>query len=223
MSHAYDLTASVSLPDLEGIVEPANGPGPQTPPWSPPNDCTANGDDVCAPPVQTLQAPVPDSACTGFGDTDTRIVTNPLTPSGEPYPGNLLADILEYRRIRARVLGGSTLPASHESRYEELQSLLCASESGRRGHGRAFHRFDIRVAATLHVSKGRALEALEVGVDNISAGGVKIQGASARAAGERVELLMDAGQGRVVILPARVAWMGGPALGLMFAGAARWR
>ena len=67
------------------------------------------------------------------------------------------------------------------------------------------------------------LEALEVGVDNISAGGVKLQGASARAAGERVELLMDAGQGRVVILPARVAWMGGTALGLMFAGAARWR
>ena len=223
MSHAYDLTASISLPALEEMVEPANGPGPQTPPWSPPSDCTAAGDEPCDPPVRTLLAPGPAAACTAFGDTDTGVETNPLMPNGEPYPGNLLADILEYRRMRARVLGGSTLPSSHESRYGELQSLLCASESGRQGHGRAYHRFDIRVSATLHVSKGRTLEALEVGVDNISAGGVKLQGASARAAGERVELLMDAGQGRVVILPARVAWMGGTALGLMFAGAARWR
>lgn len=223
MSHAYDLTASVSLPALEAIEEPANGPGPQTPPWSPPSECIALGDDLCDPPVQTLLAPGPAGACTAFGDTDTSVQTNPPTPDGEPYPGNLLADILEYRRMRARVLGGSTLPASHESRYAELQSNLCASESGRSGHGRAYHRFDLRVPATLRVSKGRTLETLDVGVDNISAGGVKLQGASARAAGERVELLMDAGQGRVVILPARVAWMGGSALGLMFAGAARWR
>lgn len=223
MSHAYDLTASVSLPALEEIVEPANGPGPLTRPWSPPSDCTADGSDVCDPPVQTLLAPGPDAGCTAFGDTDTNVMTNPSMPGGEPYPGNLLADILEYRRMRARVLGGSTLPASHESRYTELQSLLCASESGRQGHGRAYHRFKLRVSATLHVSKGRTLDAVEVGVDNLSAGGVKLKGAQARVAGERVELLMDAGQGRVVILPARVAWIGDNALGLMFAGAARWR
>lgn len=223
MSTAYDLTASVSLPALEEISEPANGPGPQTPPWCPRSDCTAAGVEVCDPPLQTQLAPNSGGGCRGLGEIDTDVITNPLMPNGEPYPGNLLADILEYRRMRARVLGGSTLPASHESRYADLQGLLCASESGRTGHGRAYHRFDIRVPATLHVSKGRTLEALRVGVDNISAGGVKLQGASARVAGERVELLMDAGQGRVVILPARVAWMGRGALGLMFAGAARWR
>ncbi|MCR9160418.1 MAG: PilZ domain-containing protein [Nannocystaceae bacterium] len=223
MSHAYDLTASISVPALEEIEQPANGPGPQLPRWSPPNDCTAAGEDACDPPRQTQYAPYPGGACTGFGDTDTGVETGPPMPNGEPYPGNLLADILEYRRMRARVLGGGVLPASRDARYDELQSRLRASDSDPSGHLRAYHRFSVRVRATLRVSKGRALEALDVAVDDLSAGGVKLEGASARAAGERVELLMDAGDGRVVILPARVAWIGESALGLMFAGAARWR
>ena len=222
MSTAYDLTATVTLPDLDDGAEAANGPGPQEP-WSPPCASSGIGGAMCAPPVQTLSAPARENACAGFGEIDTSVESSPTMPTGEAYPGNLLADILEYRRMRARVLGGTTLPEAQEGRYAELQTLLCASESQDRGHGRAYHRFDIRVPATLRVAEGRTVRATAVGVDNISAGGVRLEGAKARAAGERVELLMDAGQGRTVVLPARVAWMRGSSVGLMFAGAARWR
>ncbi len=223
MSTAYDLTASVSVPELHEVADAANDPGPQTPPWSPVCLSSGQGEDACAPPVPTRAAPDASGACSGVGGVETAAESQPRMPSAVPYPGNLLADILEYRRLRARVLGGGELPKARGDRYEHLQGLLCASETGERGHVRAYDRFDIRVPAVLRVADGRGVRSTHVGVDNISAGGVKLVGASARAEGERVELLMDAGDGRTVVLPARVAWMNDHAVGLMFAGAARWR
>jgi len=223
MSTAFDLTASLSLPELEiESGDAANGPGPQTA-WSPPQETHGGGSERCDPPVQTIPAGVAAAECAGFGDLEIGDAAGPTMPSGEPYPGDLLTDILEYRRIRARVLGGGVLPKSMTSRYEALQNLMGAVTGKDKGRGRAFHRFDLRVAASLRMAEGRSVKVIDVGVDNMSAGGVKLAGAGARPAGERVELLMDAGDGRTVVLPARVAWMRGSALGLMFAGAARWR
>lgn len=226
MSAAYDLTATVSLPEVDDGAEAANDPGPTIASrWSPPTPCTGEGADACSPEGGTRDAPAPEPQwdCRQIGDTEAAEEAGPMLPSGEPYPGNLLADILEYRRMRARVLGGATLPEAQESRYGELQGLLCATESEGFGHSRAYHRFDIRVPALLRLAQGRGSRLIEVGVDNLSAGGVKLEGAEARTEGERVELLMNAGQDRVVVLPARIAWMRGTSLGLMFAGAARWQ
>lgn len=223
MSTAFDLTETFSLPDLEiESGDAANGPGPQAA-WSPPQATQGGGGELCDPPAPTISAdPVPGE-CAGIGDRGINDVEGPVMPTGEPYPGDLLADILEYRRIRARVLGGGVLPKSLTHRYETLQNLVGAVTGRDKGRGRAFHRFDLRVPAALRMADGQGMKVIDVGVDNMSAGGVKLAGAGARAEGERCELLMDAGDGRTVILPARVAWMRGAALGLMFAGAARWR
>ncbi len=223
MSTALDLTASLSLPELEiESGEPANGPGPQAV-WCVPQESAGLGGARCAPPIPSLTAPAAAGECAGLGDEDPGEVAGPVLPSGHPYPGDLVPDILEYRRIRARVLGGGVLPKSLAGRYASLEDHLGALTGEDKGRGRAFHRFNLRVPATLRVADGRTVRVAEVGVDDISAGGVKIVGAGPRVAGERVELLMNAGVGRTVILPARVAWMRGPDVGLMFAGAARWR
>lgn len=223
MSTAFDLTASLSVPDFEiesGAA--ANGPGPQTQ-WSAPQGTHGTGEQRCDPPVQTLSAAAIRGECTGVGDTATTDLAGPLLPTGEPYAGDLLADILEYRRVRARVLGGGVLPQSLAERHKILEDHLGTVTGEDKGRGRAFHRFEVRVPATLRLAQGATVRVAEVGVDDISAGGVKLVGAGARVEGERVELLMDTTDGRTVILPARVAWMRGAALGLMFAGAARWR
>jgi hypothetical protein len=219
MSTAFDLTEPVSVPDLDG--EPANDPGPQTS-WHVESASTGSGDTMCAPPVECAPAPGAHP-CAGLGDTEACAESRPQLPDGSPYPGDLLTDILEYRRFRSRVLGGGRLAREDEARYVDLYSQLRAHDEDRADHGRAFLRFDVHMPATLRVANGSGVQTSEVGVDNISAGGVKLIGAKARAEGERVELLMDAGDGRTVVLPARVAWMRGQAVGLMFAGAARWR
>ena len=223
MSTAFDLTASLSVPDCE--MEPgdaANGPGPQTQ-WSVPQEAQGAGGEPCDPPARTRTAPAIRGECAGVGSVATTDAAGPKMPTGEPYPGDLLADILEYRRVRARVLGGGVLHPSLTGRHQTLEDHLGTVTGEDKGRGRAFHRFALRVPATLRLAQGRSVRAVEVGVDDISAGGVKLVGAGERVAGERVELLMDTADGRTVILPARVAWMRGPALGLMFAGAARWR
>lgn len=220
MSTAFDLTAPVSVPEIE--EEAANGPGPRVS-WEPQSGCAGAGHDACDPPEHAASASADLPRCTGFGDVRASGEITAELPSGEPYPGDLVADILEYRRLRTHALGGGRLPEHQEDRHEELHTRLRAQESERIGHGRAYLRFDLRVPATLRVPEGRGVRASQVAVDNISAGGVKLMGAKARAEGERVELLMETGDGRTVVLPARVAWMHGQAVGLMFAGAARWR
>ena len=224
MSAAYDLTATVSLPEVNDGSEAANGPGPTIASiWRP--LCEGEGVDGCSAHQATQDAPAPGPRweCRELGGCEASEEQGPIMPNGAAYPGNLLSDILEYRRMRSRVLGGATLPEAQESRYGELQELLCASETQHLGHSRAYHRFNIRVPATLRLAEGRGSRLVQVGVDNISAGGVKLEGAQARTEGEWVELLMNAGQDRVVVLPARIAWIRGTSLGLMFAGAARWQ
>lgn len=223
MSTAFDLTASLSVPDREmESGEAANGPGLQTQ-WSGPQGSQGGGEERCEPPIRTLVAPAIRGQSSGLGEIGTTDAAGPTMPTGEPYPGDLLADILEYRRVRARVLGGGVVPPSLTGRHNTLEDHLGTVTGEDKGRGRAFHRFELRVPAALRVAQGRSVRVTSVGVDDISAGGVKLVGAGDRVAGERVELLMDTADGRTVILPARVAWMRGPALGLMFAGAARWR
>lgn len=221
MSAAYDLSEPDSLPDLaRGDAANDAGPGPS---WAPPSGCTGSGEEACAPPVLTCIARTRPVQCTELGGNEATEASRPRCPGGEPYPGNLLADILEYRRMRARVLSGATLPDAQDRRLAELGDLLCKSERHARGRGRAYHRFDLHTVATLRSAHGHGVRTTTVSVDNISAGGVKLEGTTARAEGERVELHMNAGPGRTVVLPARVVWMRGRAVGLMFAGAARWR
>ncbi len=223
MSIAFDLSPTVSLPESEPGARAANGPASTAwMPEIPAMPASVGGAQACDPPPQVISAPRAAQQCLGLGDVGALDEPGPLQPDGTPYPADLVRDILEYRRLRARVLGGGNLRDQQLERYDQLKGRLCTSEQ-QRGLGRAFHRFDLRTSAILRVSDGLGFRGDAVALDNISAGGVKLVGAKARAAGERVELVLEAGGGRTIVLPARVAWMRGPALGLMFAGAARWR
>ncbi len=205
----------------------ANDAGPQIGP-EPPSNCRSTGSTACedcdvwaaAPPAPTRHALPVDAGPASILDE-----VYVSLPNGRPYPGDLVADILEYRILRARTLSGTALHAEDLDRYDTLQALLCSSDDDQHhGHGRAYHRFGLRMPGRLRVSQGRGATIYEVGIDNVSAGGVKLFGARAHAAGERVQLLLpQQDDERTIVLPARVAWMKGAAVGLMFAGAARWR
>ncbi len=219
MSTAFDLSPTVSLLASDEGVQAANGPASTA--WQLPVPTSPAGTTACDPPPEVISAPERPQACAGLGHVRALDDAGPLQPDGTPYPGDLLRDILEYRRFRTHDLAGGSLRDEQARRYEELEGLLCTSEQ-QRGLGRAFHRFKLRIPATLRVADGRGFRSDEVAIDNLSAGGVKLVGAKARVAGERVELVLQASGGRTIILPARVAWLAdSAAVGLMFAGAAR--
>ncbi len=224
MNTALAHASPTSLPPAHEMPEvAANGPTPAMVKMVRAPGCTQGGATACEVPSLLSLAPEQGAfMAAAVGDTTAEANRGATLPDGNPYPGDLLADILEYRTLRACALRGQDLGPTARERYKSLQSLLCASDE-REGHGRAYRRFDLRMPARLRISRGRSVDTVEVGIDNVSAGGVKLFGGSARAEGERVELVLADTERRTVVLPARVAWMRGPSLGLMFAGAARWR
>jgi len=133
------------------------------------------------------------------------------------YDGDVWADILEYRAMRARSLSGDTLADDELARIAALETRLRGGADERR---RQYLRFSCRFRATLEV--GELRERIEI--HDVSAGGVKIAGECPVREGEAVVLeLDDDGIVGSVVLPARVIWARAGAFGLMFAGAPRCR
>lgn len=138
-------------------------------------------------------------------------------PDGSLYPGDLVTDILDYRRFRALALTHPSVLA--DPRLQELEERLRAVPREDGGlNVRAYHRFDIALKLKLRVTNDERAVLLDVETQNVSAGGMKISIPQERPAGERVWVLLTRGSS-VVILPARIIWSRGPAAGLMFAGA----
>jgi hypothetical protein len=146
-------------------------------------------------------------------------------PDGQPYAGVLLDDILEYRSLRANMLAGNRIDGDAHVRYLELESRLRAQDDGpgtERGHIRAFHRFDVQLAAGVRFRIGRQRLLVAATIENISAGGVKLTMSESPPMGEAVWLQLRLPGGALAILPSRVIWARDNAIGLMFAGAPRW-
>ncbi len=147
-------------------------------------------------------------------------------PDGSAYPGALVADILEYRLLRAATLrGGRAASPRALARCDELESRLRSLDDcpTPKRHARAYHRFDFALPVYLVVSSqgtGRVVPAV---IENISAGGVKLRSSLRPLQGQSVALLVEHPDGSRARLPARVVWRGDDdALGLMFAGAPAW-
>ena len=84
-----------------------------------------------------------------------------------------------------------------------------------------FQRFECEFQARIHVPPSDDGPELwrDVQVRDISTGGVKLALAHELASGTALDFFLREGTGgRVVRLPARVAWTGPGVLGLMFAG-----
>jgi hypothetical protein len=162
-----------------------------------------------------------------LGDTDVtgRSRTRVRLPDGSPYPGDLVEDILEYRALRARALGGGHLGTRRRGLFERLEDRLRSGDEpcAERGHVRAYHRFDLSRSARLRLESPDGVVGPEtvVQIRNISAGGVKLETSDAVEAGQRAWLVLPHHE-RAVVLTARVAWARGDVAGLMFAGAPAW-
>lgn len=149
-----------------------------------------------------------------------------ILPNGTRYPGALVADILEYRLLRAATLrGGTAASAEALARCDALEARLRSLEEGPNdaGHVRAFHRFDFALPVYLIVTTQGTARVVPAQLENISAGGVKLRSSLRPLQGQEVALLVEHPDGSRARLPARVVWRGSEdALGLMFAGAPAW-
>jgi hypothetical protein len=121
-----------------------------------------------------------------------------------------------------RLLRGEQLSADALAQYRDLEDGLHTrgeADPDEMAKLRAFHRFEYPTQAKLGIETDRGSRLLDVDVENISAGGVKLHAGERLAEGDRVWLLMPRAGGTPVVIPSRVAWVGPSHAGLMFAGA----
>lgn len=156
-----------------------------------------------------------------------------LRRDGVTYPGDILADTIEYRGLRAKSMQ-SALEAPKANRLAKLEEQLrqappeesLETSTADAAALRAFQRYNCRYLAALRyadVQDPRCVLCMPVWVADISAGGVKIAGAHAFEPGLPVVLhIRDTGPDCIETqLPSRIAWTAGDAFGLMFAGPPR--
>jgi hypothetical protein len=167
-------------------------------------------------PTTPIGIAVPDGA---IRDRDGRAIVFE-NPSGREYPGNLLADILEYRTLRAQQLRGGFSESSRQV-FERLKAQLQQPPStDARLAQRAFYRFGCWLPARLRLGTGDELpcQVRDVGVDGAQlvseAHGLFIDAPVCLS----VEMI-EAGERRSVVLAGRVAWTDREFFGLAFAGA----
>lgn len=146
---------------------------------------------------------------------------HPAFPSAQgcpEYAGDLWRDVLEYRAIRAQSLAGLPATPRERARMTRLEGRLRSPADDAR---RLFLRFACRFHATLELAKGERFAAL---VLDASAGGAKVTCPPGVREGDPIvlELATESLAGSVA-LPARAIWIREGFVGLMFAGAARWR
>lgn len=143
-------------------------------------------------------------------------------PEGQPYDGDLIADVVRYRDLRAQSLSGELLGSE---RFDELAVLEARLRQPRPNVAtsddapavlRSFYRFECDFPARI---KAGIVDA-PFDVRDISAGGVKLVGEHRFTPGDTAALVVVIGPHRLAF-PSRVAWVKEDCFGLMFAGAAR--
>lgn len=156
-----------------------------------------------------------------------------LRRDGVTYPGDILADTIEYRGLRATSMQAA-LDAPDATRLAKLEEQLrqappqesLETSTADEAALRAFQRYNCRYLAALRYADPqdpKCVLCMPVWVADISAGGVKIAGAHAFEPGLPVVLhIRDTGPECIETqLPSRIAWTASDAFGLMFAGPPR--
>jgi hypothetical protein len=144
-------------------------------------------------------------------------------PESGTYVGNLFADIVEYRTLRAQQLRGGLGDPKLSSTFDGLKAKLKPppSSDGPLAQ-RGFRRFACWTLARVHLPSGAELpcHVCEVGVDGaqlvVDAGGLAVDDAV------RMSIdVVEAGERRSIALPGRVTWTDGELVGMDFFGAPR--
>lgn len=154
-----------------------------------------------------------------------RVIPNAPTPivatrrDGTTYPGDLVADVVSYRELRARSLAGERLVSAELDMLSALESGLRQPREGVEGGEaalRSFFRFSCDFPARVRAGIVDGTFA----VKDISAGGVKCEGKHRFTPGDVAYLVVERGD-KSLQFPGRVAWVKDDVFGIMFAGAAR--
>ena len=134
----------------------------------------------------------------------------------------VLADIIEYRTARFASLRAAETEQQRR-RVSVLETHLRCRESDER---REFKRFTCSFAAQLQIEYAREGERPETKIHDarikdVSAGGARIDVREHVPSGAVATLLLpgEYTNGKRVLLPGRIAWLGQGHLGLTFAGA----
>jgi hypothetical protein len=139
------------------------------------------------------------------------------------YSGNLVADVVRYRVLRARALGGSGLKDDDIGVLSKLDARLRQQppSDARVRERRYFRRYECSFNGELLYEAGSHEVALDVMVEDLSAGGARVRSDRRFEPGQAVTLVVQIQAATSVCsvrLPARVAWSTGNVAGLMFAG-----
>jgi len=220
-THPPDALAN-TLPPLMCVDPPPRGAcrAPAVPTARGPNhEGVSCIEGVAQPPVAANEppsAPLPPQ-CPSVEATD---------PDGRVYEGNLLFDVLVYRSLRARQMGGFALNSRDEATLSTLEKSLRPTEeqlakSGRRN----FLRFDTSDIDGIGLSRPGQPVVEAGGTVDLGGGGICIRTGLSMEAGDPVSVHVS-GHGedehRTVVLSARVAWSREGKIGLMFAGGPSW-
>ncbi len=209
------MTAHATAHRLSPPVEPAANDAGACP-WSPsdpPRPAFEFGVDGCAVAGDLCVAHSPFALVGTLGNASLKMRLNALHADDTAYDGDLWSDVIEYRTVRRRLLGGAQLVAPEQLRLGVLEGRLRAV-----GEQRQFHRFRCHHPALLQTSS----TSVPVEIVDISAGGAKLLGAPPLSEGDDVELVIESEGVPTVAMPSRVIWVRAGATGVMFAGAPRW-
>lgn len=147
-----------------------------------------------------------------------------FTEEGDLYAGDLVSDIIDYRELRANSLAGDCITAGDTASLMTLEARLRLDVSAEeRAHERrAFRRFTCAHRAHLVRNVADQIEIIDVNIVDLGGGGAKVELDEVLQPGEHVALMLKTGDGDGVPLrvtfECRIAWAGGEAAGVMFAG-----
>jgi hypothetical protein len=151
-----------------------------------------------------------------------------VSPEGVPYAGDLISDVILYRNLRLRFVRGDSMPPMVRTSFEALEDRLGSPAIERLDpdRKREFSRYAVSFPAQLRFHRGED-QGLPVEVCDFGVGGARVR------CGDGVLLDLDeltwlaidlVGQSgaRTIVFTARVVWMQGGDMGLVFSGAPGW-
>jgi pSer/pThr/pTyr-binding forkhead associated (FHA) protein len=145
-------------------------------------------------------------------------------PSGTPYDGDVIGDVILYRNLRLRKLRGELLPEAVHRRFEALDTGLRLAPDGS-GQAREFVRFACSFPAHLRFGDSGG-NGFPIEVVDFGAGGARIRCTGLlldpdELAWLAIELVTAQGP-RMIVFTSRVVWMRAGEMGLVFSGAPGW-
>jgi hypothetical protein len=144
-------------------------------------------------------------------------------PDGQPYRGNLLADITVYRSLRLKAVRDGAVPDDMKARFDELDEALRMPSRPRETERGAFTRFALDVPGML-IWEADPRRVDEVHVREIAADGATITAPEGTVHYDSMCWLSIPALGRDgsrrMLLGSRAVWSRGGELGLIFTGTA---